>query len=231
MEKSVIIVAGGQGMRFKQDLPKQFYYFRERPLLMHTIDLFHFYDRKIQIIVGIREDYMSHWESVCEQFHFDVPHILSPGGKTRFHTVKNALAHVNSGNLVAIHDSVRPMLYKRTIDDCYQAAEQKGASLPCIEIHDSVRELTKDGSRWVDRSSIRLVQTPQVFRYDILMKAYEKEYSKDFTDDASVVEHSGFPVTLVEGNPENIKITTAEDLVFAEAIFNSYKKNSGFFPE
>lgn len=229
MEKSVIIVAGGQGMRFSQELPKQFFWFRERPLLMHTIDLFNFYDRKMQIIVGIREDYMTHWESVCEQFHFDVPHILSPGGETRFHTVKNALDKVPPGNLVAIHDSVRPLLYRRTIDDCFQAAENDGASLPCVEINDSIREISGEGSRMVDRNLYRLVQTPQVFSYEIITRAYEQEYSKEFTDDASVAEKAGFPVTLVSGNPENIKITTPEDLVFAEAFFDSYKKNSGFF--
>jgi 2-C-methyl-D-erythritol 4-phosphate cytidylyltransferase len=231
MEKSVIIVAGGQGMRFSSGLPKQFFYIRERPLLMHTISLFHLYDRDMQIIVGIREDFMSHWESVCEQFRFDVPHILSPGGETRFHTVKNALTKVEPGNLVAVHDAVRPLLYKKTIDDCYDAAEKHGASLPCVEVHDSIRELTSEGSRWVDRSSFRLVQTPQVFRYEILMKGYENEYSESYTDDASVVEQAGFQVRLVEGNPENIKITTPEDLVFAEAIFDSYKKNCGLFPE
>jgi 2-C-methyl-D-erythritol 4-phosphate cytidylyltransferase len=229
MEKTVIIVAGGQGMRFGQDLPKQFFWFRERPLLMHTIDLFHFYDRKMQIIVGIREDYMTHWESVCEQFHFDLPHILSPGGETRFHTVKNALDKVDPGNLVAIHDSVRPLLYKRTIDNCFKAAAKHGASLPCIEINDSIREISGEGSRMVDRNLYRLVQTPQVFSYEIITRAYEQEYSREFTDDASVAEKAGFPVTLVSGNPENIKITTPEDLAFAEAVFDSYKKNSGFF--
>ncbi|MCK4751232.1 MAG: 2-C-methyl-D-erythritol 4-phosphate cytidylyltransferase, partial [Bacteroidales bacterium] len=101
-------MAGGQGMRFSKDLPKQFFYIRERPLLMHTVDLFHFYDRDIQITIGIRENYFTHWESICEQFHFDVPHILSPGGETRYHTVKNALAKVSPGNLIAIHDAVRP---------------------------------------------------------------------------------------------------------------------------
>jgi 2-C-methyl-D-erythritol 4-phosphate cytidylyltransferase len=230
MEKSVIIVAGGQGMRFSQELPKQFFYIRDRPLLMHIIDLFHFYDRNMQIIVGIREDYMSHWDSVCDQFRFDVPHLLTRGGETRYHTVKNALQKVEPGNLVAIHDSVRPLLYKRTIDDCFEAAAKLGASLPCIEIHDTIRELTPGGSRWIDRKSFRLVQTPQVFRYDILSKAYEKEYSEDYTDDASVVEASGYPVTLVEGNKENFKITNPADLDVAEAIFDTYRKNCGFFP-
>lgn len=229
MEKTVIIVAGGQGMRFNKEVPKQFFYIRERPLLMHTIDLFHLYDRKMQIIVGLKEDFFPHWESICKQFHFDVPHLLSPGGETRFHTVKNALSKVATGNLVGIHDAVRPLLYKRTIDDCYGEAAKSGASLPCIELHNSIREITPEGSRWVDRDSYRLVQTPQVFQYDILMKSYEAEYSKDFTDDASVVEKAGYPVTMVEGNVENFKITTPQDMVFAEAIFDSYRKDSGFF--
>lgn len=229
MQKTVIIVAGGQGMRFNSELPKQFFYIRERPLLMHIIDLFHYYNRDIQIIAGISKNFLSHWESVCEQFHFDVPHKLSPGGKTRFHTVKNALPMVTPGNLVAIHDAVRPLLYRNTIDACFKAAEKNGAALPCVEIPDSIREMTSGGSLRVNRDSFRLVQTPQVFQYDILMKAYNQEYSGNFTDDASVVEMAGFPVTMVKGNPENIKITTPDDLVYAEAIFDSYKKNSGFF--
>ena len=229
MQKTAIIVAGGQGIRFSPDLPKQFYHIRERPLLMHTIDLFHYYDRDMQIIVGIQENLTSYWESICEQSKFDVPHILTPAGETRYHTVKKALPEVVPDTLVAIHDAVRPLLYKRTINACFEAAEKYGASIPCVEIHDSIREITQEGSRWVSRDSFRLVQTPQVFQYDILIKGYEQEFSGDYTDDASVVERAGFPVTLVEGNPENIKITTREDLVFAEAIFESYKEKSGFF--
>jgi 2-C-methyl-D-erythritol 4-phosphate cytidylyltransferase len=229
MQKTVIIVAGGQGMRFDSDMPKQFLYFRDRPLLMHTIDLFHYYERDMQIIVGIRESLFSYWESVCEQFRFDVVHTLSPGGDTRYHTVKNALVKIHPGNITAIHDAVRPLLYKRTIDACFEAAEKDGASLPCVGLHDSIRELTPGGSRPVDRDAYRLVQTPQVFRYDILLKAYEQDYSESYTDDASVTESAGFKVTLVEGNPENIKITTREDMVFAEAVFESYKKKCGFF--
>ncbi len=229
MQKTVIIVAGGQGMRLDAEMPKQFFYIRERPLLMHTIDLFHKYNRNMQIIAGIREDFLSHWESVCEQFNFDIPHVLSPGGETRFHTVKKALRMVAPGNLVAIHDSVRPLVYRSTIDACFDAAAKTGAALPCAEIHESIREITPGGSSRINRDSIRLVQTPQVFQYDILMKGYDQEYSDDFTDDASVMEKAGFPVTLVKGNSENIKITTPDDLIFAEAIFDSYKKNSGLF--
>jgi len=158
-----------------------------------------------------------------------VPHILTPGGETRYHTVKNALSKVKKGNLVGIHDAVRPMVYKHTIDRCYDEAEKSGAAIPCISVHNTIREITNYGSRWVDREKLRAVQTPQVFRYDILMKGYEQEYSESFTDDASVVESAGYPVKLVEGNPENIKITTPENLVFAEALFDYYKQKSGFF--
>ena len=157
MQKTVIIVAGGQGMRFDADLPKQFFYIRERPLLMHTIDLFHKYNRNMQIIAGIREDFLSHWESVCEQFNFDIPHILSPGGETRFHPVKKSLRMVDPGNLVAIHDSVRPLVYRSTIDACFEAAGKTGAALPCVEINDSIREITQGGSRRINRDSFRLV--------------------------------------------------------------------------
>lgn len=216
-------------MRFGPELPKQFFYIRERPLLMHAIDLFLYYDRDIQVVVGIHEQFTSHWESVCEQFRFDIPHVLTPGGETRYHTVKNALPQVTPGNLVAIHDAVRPLVYRSTIDACFESAGKNGAAIPCVGINDSIREMTGQESRPVDRESFRLVQTPQVFQYDILMKAYQGSYSEEFTDDASVVEAAGFPVTLVEGNPENIKITTAEDLALAEAIFESYRRKSGFF--
>ena len=226
MEKTVIIVAGGQGMRFGGELPKQFFYIRERPLMMHTIDLFNFYDRDMQIIIGLQEKFHSHWESVCEQFHFDVPHQLSPGGETRFQTVKNALLLVTPGNLVGIHDAVRPLIYRRTIDDCFDAAEQHGASLPSIELNDSIRELTPNGSRWADRDSFRLVQTPQVFRADLLKRAFSKGTHLDVTDDASLIERLGVRVKIVKGTYSNIKITTPEDLCFAKTLIRQFNPNT-----
>jgi 2-C-methyl-D-erythritol 4-phosphate cytidylyltransferase len=229
MQKTIIIVAGGQGMRFKSEKPKQFLYLKDRPIIMHTIDLFHYYDRGMQIILGVSEKYFSYWESICDQLHFDVPVILSPGGETRYHTVQNALPRVTEGNLTGIHDAVRPLVYRHTIDRCYEEAKRYGAAIPCVPVHSTIREITGEGSRWINREKLRVVQTPQVFRYDILTRAYEQEYSSSFTDDASVAESAGFPVKLVKGNPENIKITTPEDLVFAEALFDYYKKNSGFF--
>jgi 2-C-methyl-D-erythritol 4-phosphate cytidylyltransferase len=229
MDKTIIVVAGGQGMRFNSDKPKQFLYIRERPILMHTIDLFHHYDRKMQIIVCIPDKYSPYWDSVCQQFHFEVPHTLSPGGETRYHTVKNALPGISQGNLVGIHDAVRPLVYRSTIDRCFEEAEKNGAAIPCVRVNSTIRKITEEGSQCVDREKLRFVQTPQVFQYDILIKGYEQEYSESFTDDASVVEKAGYPVSLVEGNRENIKITGPEDLVFAEAVFEYYKKQSGFF--
>ena len=229
MEKTIIIVAGGQGMRFDAEKPKQFQYIRERPLALHTIDLFHRYDGKMQIIMGLAQEYFSFWESICDQFQFDIPHTLSPGGEPRYHTVRNALPKVKKGNLVGIHDAVRPLVYRHTIDRCYEAAEKNGAAIPCVRVHNTIRKVTREGSRWVDREKLRAVQTPQVLRYDILMEGYRQPYSAYFTDDASVVESIGYPVTLVEGNPENIKITTPEDLLFAEAVFDYFKKESGFY--
>ena len=129
---------------------------------------------------------------------------------------------------MAIHDAVRPLLYRSTIEACFESAEKFGAALPCVPIHDSIREITPEGSRRAGREQFRQVQTPQIFRYEILARAYQQEYSEDFTDDASVVERAGFPVSLVEGNVENIKITTPEDLVLAEALFDSYRGKSGF---
>lgn len=229
MEKSVIIVAGGQGMRFDKEKPKQFFYLQGRPLIMHTVEMFHKYDPGMQIILGLKESFLAHWKSVCDEFGFKVPHHISPGGDTRYQTVKNALPEVIPGRLVGVHDAVRPLVYRRTIDDCYKVAAEKGGALPCLEPNDSIREISGGGSRAVDRNSFRLVQTPQVFQYDILTNAYDSGYSAEFTDDASVVEQAGHTISLVEGNPENFKITTPDDLVYAEAIFESYRERCGFF--
>ena len=227
--KTVIIVAGGQGMRVGSDRPKQFLYLGGQPLVMHTMDVFWRYDREIKIILGLEKGYFSYWESVCSQLRFDIPHNVTPGGKTRYHTVKNALQKVPEGSIVAIHDAVRPFVYKDTLDRCFEEARTSGAAIPCIDVPDTLREIQPGSSRWVDRDKYRLVQTPQVFQYELLVKAYDQKYSESFTDDASVLENAGFPVSVVKGNYENRKITHPGDLVFAEALIGIFKKKSGLY--
>lgn len=197
--------------------------------MMQTMDLFHRYDGAMTIVLGIAEEHVSHWKKLCKQFRFDVPHLITPGGETRFHTVKNALLKVPEGSLVAIHDAVRPLVTRDTIDRCFTLAQHTGAAIPCVDVPGSLRKIDKGRSKRVDRNTFRLVQTPQVFLYEILMKAYRQDHSDSFTDDAAVVEEAGYPVSVVEGNPENLKITIPEDLVCAESILEAFRARSGLY--
>ena len=229
MRKTLIIVAGGRGERMGSDLPKQFLPLAGQPILMHTMDLFHRYDNKMSIILGLPDRFRDYWEDICSTAGFAIPHIITPGGQTRFHTVKEALERTDEPSLIAIHDSVRPLVSKDTIDSCFDQAVRTGAAIPCIDISESLREIRHDRSISVDRSSYRLVQTPQVFRPDILIKSYQQDYDVSFTDDASVVEKAGYQVSIVNGNDENIKITTPGDITYAESILESFRNNSGLF--
>ncbi|HMM03743.1 MULTISPECIES: 2-C-methyl-D-erythritol 4-phosphate cytidylyltransferase [unclassified Dysgonomonas] len=216
--RSVIIVAGGKGLRMGSDLPKQFIPVAGKPVLMRTIEAFHSYDSNIDIILVLPYSHHVYWKELCANYHFGIPHTIAMGGETRFHSVKNGLGLINGG-IVAIQDGVRPFASKEMIARCFDAAKRYHAVIPVIDSTDSLREMI-DGtkSRIIDRSGIRLVQTPQVFHTDILKKAYETEFKDTFTDDASVVEAMGIDVHLVKGEVTNIKITTPLDLKIGELI-------------
>jgi 2-C-methyl-D-erythritol 4-phosphate cytidylyltransferase len=218
MKKTAIIVAGGTGTRMKHDIPKQFLLLYGVPVLMHTITCFYTYDRNLELIIALPERYREYWKDLCAEHGFEIKHGVVNGGLTRFDTVKNSLAAVQNKGLVAIHDGVRPLVSQAVIERCFTMAAEKGSAIPCIPVSESLRVRNGDHSEPVDRLPYRLIQTPQVFRWEILKKAYESEYLPEFTDDAGVVEKAGFEVTLVEGNPENIKITTPFDLLIAEAL-------------
>lgn len=214
--QSVIIVAGGKGERMQSEIPKQFLKIHSKPVLMHTIEVFHTFNPEIQIIVVLPESQLPVWDEMCTNHNFKISHQITTGGSTRFNSVVNGLALVEKGNLVAVHDGVRPLVSLETLQHCFETAFDKGTAIPVYEMTESVRELSEKGSRAVDRNLYKLVQTPQVFSYEIIEKAYKQEYSPLFTDDASVVEAAGFYVNLVEGNRENIKITTPFDLKIAQ---------------
>ena len=220
LEKYVIIVAGGKGIRTGWDLPKQFMLLNGRPVLMQTISAFYDFDPSIHIILILPEDYTGYWSQLCADFRFNIPCRIVAGGKTRFHSVRNGLEKVERGALVGVHDGVRPLIDRQLITKIYEtAAEQKGA-YPVIPLIDSIRELDNEKeSHATDRLKYRLVQTPQVFWSDILIDAYKQEYRSDFTDDVSVVEAARTirPV-MVEGDPNNIKITASVDLMIAETL-------------
>lgn len=219
MKKNVIIVAGGKGLRMGNDLPKQFIPIGGKPVLMRTIEAFYRFDQDINIILVLPVSHQDYWKSLCEEYNFSIEHVIANGGETRFHSVKNGLALVADG-LVGVQDGVRPFGSVEMIKRCFDAAEEEfPAVIPVIDSTDSLREVVdEDKSRIVDRSKIRLVQTPQVFDVNVLKKAYQTDFKETFTDDASVVEAMGVDVHLVKGEVTNIKITTPLDLKIGELI-------------
>lgn len=219
MKKYIIVVAGGKGLRMGGDIPKQFLPVKGKPVLMRTLEAFYAYDNLIDIILVLPVDQQDYWKSLCRTFGFTLPHRVADGGETRFHSVRNGLALVESDGLVGVHDGVRPFVAKDVIAVCYESAAEKQAVVPVIDVVETVRHLLDGGrSETVSRDSYKLVQTPQVFTVSLLKKAYQQEYDPHFTDDASVVEALGCPVSLVKGNRENIKLTTPFDLKVAEAL-------------
>jgi len=221
MKRYAIIVAGGSGARMNSSLPKQFLPLAGKPMLMHSVSAFYDFDNKTEIIIALPADYFSEWEKLCEEYHFTIPHRLVTGGETRFHSVQNGLQSVKEKSVVAIHDAARPLVSAETISRCFEAAENFGAAVPFIPLNDSIRFYNGHESRSLDRNKHVLVQTPQCFRSDMLIAAYQTEYRSFFTDDASVVEAAGFTVHLVTGNLENIKITAPSDFLVAETLANS----------
>jgi 2-C-methyl-D-erythritol 4-phosphate cytidylyltransferase len=220
MKKYVIIVAGGKGNRFGSQVPKQFVELCGKPILMWTISAFHDYSSEIDPIVVLPRNQFDFWKELCQKYQFNIPHRLVKGGNERFHSVKNGLKVIQEHGLVAIHDGVRPLIDQKTIEICYAMAQAEGNAIPTTPLVDSLREISADGKNThVDRNNYRLIQTPQVFQTQFILKAYEQEFSQKFTDDGSVFE-AIYPnaIKLVEGNRQNIKITTNEDLVYAEAI-------------
>lgn len=216
-----LIVAGGKGLRMGCELPKQFLPIGGKPVLMRTIEAFHACNPEIQIILVLPCSQQSYWDELCRKHSFSIPHRIADGGETRFHSVKNGLSLVTTPGLVGVHDGVRPFVAPEVITRCYELAAEKRAVIPVIDVVETVRHLVGEGSETVSRDEYKLVQTPQVFDADLLKQAYNQEYSRNFTDDASVVEALGKPVFLTAGNRENIKITTPFDLKIAAALLDS----------
>ena len=219
LSKSVIIAGGGTGNRMGSDIPKQFLLLKNKPVLMHTIQRFFDYDNNIEIIVALPASQIDYWKDLCKKYDFKISHIILKGGNTRFQSIKNCLFVLKTEGLTAVHDAVRPFVSFETIKNCFEIAAEKDAAIPVLEPVESLRVISCDNSSTCNRELYRLVQTPQVFKTSILKKAYEQEYSENFTDDASVVEKSGVKIHLVNGNRENIKITSPMDLVIGEAIY------------
>ncbi|HPE87499.1 MAG: 2-C-methyl-D-erythritol 4-phosphate cytidylyltransferase [Bacteroidales bacterium] len=218
MKKYAIIVAGGSGTRMDSTTPKQFLDLAGKPILMHTIDAFYLANMDIDIIVVLPDNQKEHWNELCDKHEFTTPHRLTTGGKERYHSVKNGLKLTEPDSLVAVHDGVRPLVSIRIIHTAYKLAEEYGIAIPTITPTESVRMMEEPETVTVDRNRIRIIQTPQAFKTNILTEAYRQPYRKEFTDDASIVEYANHPITLFHGSEENIKITTLLDLKIAKTI-------------
>ncbi len=214
----VIIVAAGKGSRMGSDTPKQFLLLGGKPVLMHSIEAFHQFDPVISIILVLPEDQLQEWQNLQEIHQFNIDHQVVTGGATRFQSVVNGLAVLPDEGIVAIHDGVRPLIKPSTIARLFAAAEKKDNAVPYTLPADSIRIEKKDTSVIIDRNSIRMIQTPQVFHTLLIKAAYRQKEKSSFTDDASVFEKSGYKINLVEGQASNIKITGAEDLTVAEGL-------------
>ena len=221
MKRYAIIVAGGSGSRFGSNTPKQFLPLSGKPVLMHTIDKFAAL-AGVEIIVVLPAAFVGWWHDLCAEYGFATEHRVVVGGTNRFDSVKNAIVTipVQSGDTIAVHDGVRPLASTELIASAFACAEEKGSAIPVVAVTDSIRRVL-DGngsSEPLSRESLRAVQTPQVFDAVALRSAYNAEYSPFYTDDASVLEHNGGVIHMIDGEVTNIKITHPDDLTIAEML-------------
>ena len=218
MQTYAVIVAGGSGKRMGAVLPKQFLLLKNKPVLYYTIDAFLKAIPGINIIVVLPEEHLELGKEIIDGYFDDQRIQLTVGGETRFHSVQNGLKLITEESIIFVHDGVRCLVSTEIIQRCYNTALETGSAVPAIECRDSVRMITEEGNDPVDRTKLRLVQTPQTFHSKILLPAYAIDYKERFTDEANVMEAFGLKVTLVQGEETNIKITNPIDLVVAEKI-------------
>jgi 2-C-methyl-D-erythritol 4-phosphate cytidylyltransferase len=217
-----IITAGGSGTRMGTELPKQFLELHKKVVLMHTIEQFYAYDKLLNIIVSLPSAHIEYWNELCAKYKFKIAHEIVEGGETRFHSVQNALQLVHSEGYTAIHDGVRPLVTIRAIASGFDTAQKFGTGIASSEIVFSLRKISLDGtSEAVNRAEYREIQTPQVFKNDLIKKSYGQTYRPEFTDDATVAEYAGYKIAFSKGSRENIKITNPEDLHIAQILMKA----------
>jgi 2-C-methyl-D-erythritol 4-phosphate cytidylyltransferase len=220
LKEYALIVAGGKGTRIQSHVPKQYLEINGLPILMHTINAFFRYAENITVILVLPQDDFVRWTELCKKFHFNKPVILQQGGDTRFQSVKNGLEKISGGGLVAIHDGVRPLVSEDIIGASFRLAAVHKSAVAAVRLKESIRVTDQDNTKAVDRSRFRLIQTPQTFDVNLIRQAYASKEDQSLTDDASVAERAGHVISLFEGSYENIKITTQDDIVIAEALMN-----------
>lgn len=222
MRRAAIIVAGGSGKRMGAELPKQYLQLGGLPVIVHALEKFLLFDRGMQMVMVIAPSHQDHWEAIRSSYDLPSGLISAQGGASRYDSVKSGLEHVSDGMVVGIHDAVRPLVSLGTLERSYSSASSRGSGVPVVAMDDSIRMLDVAlGSAPVDRTLLRRVQTPQVFQSTQIKQAYNQYNDPAFTDDASVYESLFGQVHLVEGNRENIKITTPADLLMAEALIQT----------
>lgn len=227
MDKIAIIVAAGSGTRMGSDIPKQFLPLKGKAVILHTIEAFIKAVPGIQIRLVLPPSMVAYGQSLIEGMPYQGQVTLINGGNSRFSSVASGLASVPENSLVAIHDGVRCLITPALINRCFEAAQAFGSAIPVTPVTDSLREVSVEDnhptgavSKALDRVNIRLVQTPQTFKTSLIQAAFSQQEQPGFTDEASVAEAAGKQVHLVEGDPENIKITRPVDLILAAAILD-----------
>lgn len=223
MTHYAIIVAGGTGSRFGSAIPKQFLPLAGLPVLMHSIT--RFIDAQARVIVVLPREQVNLWHDLCQQYTFSLPVSIVTGGDSRFQSVKNALSTIDAtpGDVIAVHDGVRPLVTAEIIKNAYTEAAIHGSAIPVVPVTDSIREIDGDHSAAIDRSRLVAVQTPQAFNAAMLKNAYNVAFDPSFTDDASVVERAGHSIHLINGDTCNIKITHPGDIEIAEILLKRGK--------
>jgi 2-C-methyl-D-erythritol 4-phosphate cytidylyltransferase len=221
MKEYALIVAGGKGTRIKSSLPKQFIEIKGKPILLHTLEAFYRYSENVSIVLVLPEDDFGLWEAICKKFNFNKPLLLQKGGETRFQSVRNGLDQMTGEGLVAIHDGVRPLVSEDIIGASFRLAAIHQCAVAAVRLKESIRMTDQDNTKAMDRSRFRMIQTPQTFNLQLIKKAYQIKEDLSLTDDASIAERAGHLISLFEGSYENIKVTTAEDLVIAESLIKN----------
>jgi 2-C-methyl-D-erythritol 4-phosphate cytidylyltransferase len=216
---AVVVVAGGSGRRMGGSIPKQYLDLNGKPMIIHTLERFFRFDADMKVVLVMGKGHRKFWDVISISYGWGKEIIIAAGGETRYDSVKNGLHYVEDGFLVGIHDAVRPLVSQETISRCYSAAARSGSGIPVVDMDESVRMISEHGgSVNLDRTNLRRVQTPQVFKSEQIRQAYNQTGDPSFTDDASIYEARFKKVTLVAGNPENIKITNPTDLKLASLI-------------
>jgi 2-C-methyl-D-erythritol 4-phosphate cytidylyltransferase len=223
VRKSVIIVAGGSGQRMLSETPKQFLPVAGKPALIYSLEAFREAIPEIEIILVLPEKHIATWQKILDDHNVSISHVIVNGGETRFQSVKNGLQKISSSGLTAIHDGARPLITSSLIRNLFDKAERYGSAIPVIPVSDTVRKIENNISIVVNRDDLRLVQTPQIFKSEVLLQVYKNYSTADFTDDAAAIEAAGHKIYLCEGDPENIKLTKPADLLFAESIIRLRK--------